>query len=265
MKKILGGWVLVALVMAAWNGSVYGEDLFRVKGEYWFNKMDGDVKASTNLVPGSELKLVNTLNLDENASVPGLELKLKFGMNKFIGSYWKADYEGQKTITQNIDFGGTSFTTNELVRSELKLEVTSVLYERLFIPEFITKAFPSIAEAEAGLLIGVEYASSEVTLTSSLNTKSEPGAAPIPVVGFFLQVGFLEKVKAEVGAMGFGLSIGDIDARFMDIYAEVKFNILSNLPLGIGYKAWGFNLTDGDTFDINLAVKGFYLVTSYEF
>ncbi|MBA7670754.1 hypothetical protein ES703_78901 [subsurface metagenome] len=76
MKKILVGMVLVFFVLIAWNGNVYGEKLIRVKGIYWDSKLDGDVKASTKLVAGTDLDLTSTLDLDESAYIPEIELKI---------------------------------------------------------------------------------------------------------------------------------------------------------------------------------------------
>lgn len=276
MKKILTTSLVVWLILTGYAGIAQADppdgeagNFLRVKGIYWDGRLDGDITASTKLVTGNELDLHHTLDLEKGTYIPEVELKINIPIGgKIIGSYWQAKYEGKETITQDISFAGKTFSASEYVQTDLSLAMGTLLYEITFVPEFITRAFPSIAEAEAGLLLGVKYLHTEAELRSSITSDiSETFGVPIPVIGLFLQVGFLEKVKVEVGAVGFGATSGDITARFTDLYVDVKIDLIKQVPLGLGYKSTGFNVKDesGETFKVNLEMKGLYLFATLEF
>lgn len=267
MKKVIMVSLAVFLVLTGYVSLAQAEDFLRVKGIYWDSRLDGDIAASTELVPGTELDLSSTLDLDESTYIPEIELKINVPMmGKIIGSYWQAKYEGEKTLTQDIDFAGTTFTTSEDVQTDLNLTMVSLLYEMTFAPEFITRAFPSIAEAEAGLLLGLKYLQAQVELSSAATESiDEEFGAPIPVVGIFLRLGILKQVELEVSAVGFSADISDISVKFTDLYAEAKINLIKGVPLGLGYKSTGFNVKDGDTFEVNLGMEGLYFFTTLEF
>lgn len=267
MKKGLTMVVLmiIGLFVAA---PVYGEDLFRVKVKYWNSEIDGNVTADTKLVSGTKLDLVKDLDLDKTMFIPELEFRFKFGMNKLIGSYAKTTYTGEETLTSDVNFGGTTYSVNSLVKTNLDLTLGSVLYERVFVPEFITKAFPSVAEAEAGVLLGVKYLSADAKLTSPVVSKTESGSVPIPVIGLFLQMGVLDKkLNFEIGMVGLKTTISGVTAKYTDFYIDADFNFIKAIPIGLGYKINRFSIEDksSNTFGVNLNLSGPYIFTRIEF
>lgn len=266
MKKLLG--LLVFLVVGLMTVSpAYGETLLRLKGKYWDTELDGKVTAGTSLLAGTKLDLSDTLHLDEQAYIPEVELKLNLFLGKFVASYATASYEGKQTLVSGINFAGISYNANELVNTKLDLKFGSLLYEQTLAPEFITKAFPSIAEAEIGFLVGVKYLSANIEMTSPLRTEDANGAIPLPVAGIFLQVGFAKMIKAEAGAVGFKMTAADIEAESFDAYAEVKVEYFKVVPFGLGYQVRRLSLNDtsDNSFNVDLDISGMYLFATFEF
>ncbi|MBI4834852.1 MAG: hypothetical protein HY811_08565 [Planctomycetes bacterium] len=258
--------ILAALLVTLIAGNaLFAEDIFKVKVKYWNSGLSGEVQSDSALIAGTDLDLTKDLNLDENAYVPSIELKLKLGSNKIIASYWKSTYEGKQTLATAINYGGTTYNVNDTIESELNLQSTSIIYERVLVPEFITKAFPSLGEVELGLLIGIENLSFESSVASTLASEKEDGSAPIPVIGALFQVGILNKVKVELGALGFSATVSGIKAEYTDIYAEVDTTFIPYVPLGVGYKKNTLSLKDSDSFDTNIDLSGLYFFTSWEF
>ena len=267
MKKVLvvTSLMIIGLFVTA---PLYGEEILRVKGRYWDSAIDGKVTADTKLVSGTKLDLVKDLNLDKTTFIPEFELTFKLGMNKIIGSYATASYTGKNTLSTNINFGGSTYSANNVVKTNLDLTLGSVLYERLFVPEFITRAFPSVAEAEAGLLLGVKYLSADTKLTSPLVSKTEKGSVPIPVIGLFLNLGLLDKkLDFEVGAVGFKTTVSSVTAEYFDVYFDVGFNFIKYVPIGIGYKMNRFSTQDkkNNAFGVNLNLSGPYAFATIGF
>jgi len=260
-RLILASLLIVLII----GNTLFAEDIFKVKIKYWDSGLGGKIKSDTALTAGTDLDLTKDLNLDKNAYVPSLELKLKFGSNKIIGSYWKAAYNGKQTLTSAINYNGATYNINATIKSKLGLQTTSIIYERALAPEFITKAFPSLGELELGLLVGIENLSFDSSVTSALSSKKENGSAPVPVIGALFQVGILNKVKVELGALGFNATISGISAKYTDIYAEVNSTLIPYVPLGVGYKMNTLSLKDSGNFNTNIDLSGLYFFSSWEF
>lgn len=258
--------MVALLIQIAW---VQAEDFIQVKGMVWDSALSGNIKASTKSLIGTKLDLRNDLGVERYQRLPEVELKLNLpGMNKIIGTYWNVTYEGKKNLTEPINYQGISYSSGEYLKTELDLEMQSLLYERLFLPESLTRAFPALGEAEVGVLLGVKYLQAESRLSSALSgTKKEDAALPIPVGGLFMQVDLLQKLRIELGVTGISCDTANYHVRFIDGYGEVRFKLIKFLPLGIGYQVTGLNIEKekGGDFSINLSMKGYYFFTTIEF
>lgn len=268
-KALLSGLVMMVwiLVQSSW---VQAEDFIKVKGIYWDSGLSGDIKASTQWLPGTKINLRDDLHVEKGQWLPEIEFKLNLpGMNKIIGSYWQTTYEGKKKIIDPINYAGISYASGEYLKTELNLEMTSLLYEWVFVPESLTRAFPSLAEGEIGLLLGIKYLRAEGKLSSSSSgTKSEDLRLPIPVIGLFAQFDFLqEKLRMELGGVGIGGSAVDYDFKFIDAYSEIKLQLTKSLVLGIGYKFTDLEIEKKNSRDFmtDLSLEGYYFFTTIKF
>jgi hypothetical protein len=91
---------------------------------------------------------------------------------------------------------------------------------------------------------------------------------PIPVIGLFTQVGFLQKkLVFETRLVGFGSHYSNYDFKVIDAYAELKGNITKLISIGLGYKIVDFEVEKKNSNDslVNLNVAGYYLFASIEF
>lgn len=263
---------LIALLMVFTVGNLtWAEDFIRVKGFYWHGILDGEVKSSTKFISGTKVNLRRDLHTEISNDIPGLEVKFNLPEpHKIVGSYWQTTYEGKKTLIKGVSFGGKSYAIGERVNTDLDIKCGSILYERLFIPESLARAFPWIAEAEFGLLAGVEYLAIETKIASATTGVSDKqdAALPIPVLGLFTQFGFLQKrLVLKIGLVGIGGRIGDYDFKFVDAYAELKVEVTGIIPLGIGYKIVDLEVgkEKDDEFSVDLSVDGLYFFTSMSF
>lgn len=267
MKRFISAVYALVLVLVLSN-LVWAEEFIRVKGLYWNGLLDGKVKADTELTAGTKIDLRQDLHTDLYTNIPALEIKLNFlGLHKIKASYWQTDYDGEKNLLQSINYGGKVYGMGENVKTNLDLTSGSILYERSFVPESLSHAFPSIAEAEFGVWAGLEYLVAESKISSSTTglSNSETVGIPIPVVGLFTRIGFLQKqLLFETGIVGVGGKFSDYTFSFVDAYAELKVNITKFIPLGIGYKFVGLKVEKSNNNDssVDLSLDGCYLFTS---
>jgi hypothetical protein len=268
MKKILVAAIMLLMGLAIAN-PVHTESFIKLKGDLWNSGINGHVKSETKLIPGTKVDLIRDLDLEKTAMIPEVELTLNWGMNKLICSMGNAVYSGEKTLNSDVTFSGVTYIISDKISTDLSLTLGGALYERVFTPKFITEAFPSIANVEAGLLLGVKYIAAEVKLDSTLGSaKTEDGTAPIPVIGLLFKFGMLEnKLNWELGAVGFKASMSDVTAEYFDAYLESKLSFIPVVPIGIGYKMSRLNISNNasDSFDLNLNMSGLYIFTQFEF
>jgi len=268
MRKALAAAIMLIMGLTMINPA-HTESFIKLKGDLWNSEINGDVKSATKIIPGTKVDLIRDLDLEKTAMIPEVELTLNWGMNKLICSMGTASYSGEKTLNSNVTFSGVTYNVNDKISTDLNMTLGGALYERVFTPKLLTDAFPSIANVEAGLLLGVKYIAAEVKLDSTLGTpKTEEGTAPIPVIGLIFKFGMLEnKLNLEFGAVGFKATMSDVTAGYFDAYLESKLNFIPVVPIGIGYKMSRLSVSNdtSDTFDINLNLSGFYVFTAFEF
>ncbi len=270
MRKLLSGLSAVMLILLLSN-SAWADEFIRVKGLVWHGVLDGEVKSSTTLVNGTKVDLRRDLHTELSSDIPALEFKTNLlGGLKLSASCWQAAYEGEKTLIKDVYYGGKKFSIGERVNTDIGITAGNILYEHSFIPESITRAFPSLVEAEFNVLMGLEYLGLESKISSAITgiNNEESAAVTVPVVGLFTQVGLLKKkLVLELGAIGIAGKIGDYDFAFTDAYAELRVKVMPLVPVGIGYKIVDLEVDKegDDEFAFDLSVDGLYFFTSVSF
>lgn len=269
MKRFLTWGLLGMVALSVWPNTAKAEDFIKIKGLYWNSRLSGKIKADTKTAIGSSINLRKDLDLEKYVKVPEVEFKFKvLGSGKIIVSYWSATYKGDNRFAQPITYKGIIYDINEYVKTELSLKMTTLLYEWTFVPESLSRAFPSLAEAECGLLFGVKYIEAESSLTSATQgvTKEDFGF-PIPTVGLFFQVDIVKKVRLELSATGVSASTSEFKARFLDAYSEIKVDLVKGIPLGLGYKLTDFDLktNNHNDFTAEFRLEGPYIFVTVGF
>jgi hypothetical protein len=247
------------------------EEFIQVKGLYWNAVLDGKVQADTALINGTNIDFQNDLHTDRISQIPTLEFRLNLlKAYQFTGSYWKTAYAGSKTLTKNISYNGKNYALGEKLTTDIDISVGSLLYEKSFIPESVSGAFPTVAQAQFGIRAGLEYISTKCQILSSTThvNSDQDAALPIPVLGLFTQIGvFKELVSVDAGINGFGGTISDYSFKFIDAYIELKVKALKLIPVGIGYKFVNLKIeSDVDNvFFTDLTLDGAYIFASMGF
>ncbi|MFH1227707.1 MAG: hypothetical protein V1701_07370 [Planctomycetota bacterium] len=272
MKKIIMG---LAVVLGMLVPSLSYAEFIKVKGLGWDDQLTGKIQLGNSALAGTKLDLKNDLGIRDSVIVPELELKISPPIFKtIVVSYGTGSFTGRRIIGQDIYFGGKTFNASDTIKTSMDVTVGSLMVQWDFAPASLLKAFPSLNSGEFGLLLGANYLGFDTKVTSAssgLNT-SEMANVPIPVIGGFMEVGFMEKFKFSLTATLFNLKSAklgpnQVKASYANLSFDVKMNVYKNIPIGLGYRSISLSseLKGGSTFSADTAMKGFYLVTSYSF
>ena len=240
MKKILlACFVGLTLMLTAFP--VHGFEA-GVRGYYWFPSLDGDIKYSDNSLTGTKLDLKDDLGFDDE-SYPFGGIFLGVGDHHLSFSFYRAEYEGKETLTQDINFGGQTFPVGDKIKSTLDYDVYDFTYQYdvLDLENFL-------AGFSLGLVARVEVYDVEAKIRSETTSLSEKEdyTAPVPMLGLNLHLGILADIlEARVLATGMGYW----DGYMVDAQAELSFTPIPYVDITAGYRTFW---VDVDTNDLKL-------------
>jgi len=226
---------------------------FGVRGYYWFPGICGDLKVDESGIPGTTLDLESDLGLDDE-SYPIIEGFVGLGNHHLSLSYYKADYSGTKTLSEDFTFAGEDFSG--LIRSSLEYSVFDFMYQYdLLDLENILAGFSLGAVGRIKLFDG------EVEIKSSALTERESFTAPIPMLGLNLHLGILaDLLEARVLATGMGYGGGTI----FDGQAEISLTPFPFLDIHGGYRVFFIDV-DADDVEFDYDTSGPYAAVTLSF
>jgi hypothetical protein len=137
MQKKMKAMGTVAFLVFLWPALSWAEfDLFNaedynfeLEGRYWYPKLDSTVKIEENSI-GTNMNLVNDLGFDEKKGFGEVRFQVKFlNRNKFNFSYLPMKWDGDKVLTQTIEFNGQTYTAGTRVESQMDTKLFKAGYE----------------------------------------------------------------------------------------------------------------------------------------
>jgi hypothetical protein len=245
LKRI---FLIVALVAALPLGANALE--VGVRGRYWFPKLSAEITLDTTGAEGTKVDFMDDLGV-ENESFPALEVFAGIGSHHLSLSAFRVSYEGEKKLSQDIVFGGETFTADTLVSSELDFTMADLAYQYdLLDLENVLAGF------SFGPVLQVKYLSGEASVKESTGTLKADKSfkAFIPTVGLGAHIGLLAdwaEARARVTGLGFGGN------RLVDGYAEVVVTPFPLLDIGVGYRYIKM-VVDRDDLDLDVGQAGPY-------
>ena len=191
-------------------GSAFAASGFEVgaRGAYWFPKLTGN--AQTNTTGDTRFDFKDTLGVKDE-DIPYGEAFLRVGNTTVRVGYTRFKFDGDKVLTQDVVFNGTTYSvdTNVISKLDLKMLDGEVQYDFL-------RPDVGIAGFNLGLLLKVRYVDGKVELRDALQTEVKDFKAPIPMVGVAAGAGFLkDMVRVDARAAGItysGNHLVDMDA-----------------------------------------------------
>ncbi len=231
MKQLVAAViVLLASVLA---GST-AHALVDVDARYWFSNLDSKVKATSGGVTGTDIDLVKDLGLDDKKGFLEGRVTLELGSHKLRYAFVPLKWDGSKTITQTVTFGGQTYSASTAVDSSLKLDYHRLAYEYDII---------DMLNNRLGVIFEVKYLNGEARLKSSTLDESQKINLPIPTVGVTAQVGlpFLISAGGEITGIYAGNKTYLFDAEAGLNVKPAPFVVISG-----GYRVFKFHAEKND-------------------
>ncbi len=242
------------------QASPRGEDMWiELELRGWAPTLSASVQSSETSTIGDEIDLESTLGVNTRQNFLWPKATLHFAdRHRLSVSYLKMQYEGDKTVTQQFTFGGTTFTVGEAIHSELDFKELVAEYRYDFLK------FSRLA-ASANLQARYLDIDAEVR-GATLGTKKEDFQVPLPTIGVGIRVWPVEWLKVNGDFNIFKLGISAYEAEVIDSQAALTFSPWDWVGLSVGYRYYRVLLQDTDSGDrADWFQKGPYLAVTARF
>jgi hypothetical protein len=248
---ILLGVTLFILFMAIPSAAVE----LGVRGYYWLPELSGDVTYESSALSGTELDLDDDLGMEQE-SYPMIEVFAGFGDHHLTFTYYKADYSGDETLTQDIVFGDTTYKADEDVDSTLEYTVMDFAYQWdvIDLENFL-------AGASLGLVGKVKYLDITASVESDIENEEVDISVPVPMVGINLHVGILlDIIEARLQVTGIGYD----DNSVVEFLGDVSYTPFPFMDIHAGYRSFSVDV-DVDDVVANFLTAGPYVALTISF
>ncbi len=241
---LLGAWIL-------WGGTFVDQAQAAPKGENawielelrgWGPTLKGSVQSSSTGLPGSTLDFASTLGVNTRQNFYLPKLSLHFAENHRIwASYLNMQYAGDKTITQQFNFGGQTFTVGESTHTELKFKEIAGGYQYDFL---------KFSRFAANLNLQVHYLDIEAQVRgNTVGTVKETIQVPIPTIGGGLQIWPHDWVKISAEFNIFKLGVSGFKGELIDSQGALTISPWDWVGLSVGYRYFRVIARDTDKGD----------------
>lgn len=233
-------FLILVCIMMILTGRVFAEPVIEVEGRYWVTDLSSHVKATEDLLIGTDIDLVDDLGLGDK-DFPEARLIWNTGPNSLLRfAYTKVSYGGDKNIERTILFSGQSYAVGTHVSTELEVDYFRLgwAWQFLSFSEGAVKAGP-LLEAKAFML------DASLDAPSIGVSEAEDFMIALPTIGAMLDIKMGEKfnIFAEVSGLpsaGYG--------HFFDTEIGIKFIPMKNLSIIAGYRVIDIELEDDDSY-----------------
>ena len=222
-----------------------------VRGYYWFPDLSAKLQTFTS--PQFDAK--DDLGVkDEN--FPSGEAFVRFGRLHLRVGYTPVSFDGNKTLTRQIEFNGQIFSIGENVVSSLDVKMLDgdVQFD-LLRPDIVAAGF------NLGLIVKAKYVDGSVELASAGARETMDFKLPTPMVGLAAGVGVLKNaLRADARVTGGAYSGNHIYEA--DVFAS--FVPFPFFRIQGGYRLIDLKV-DEDDIAVDLKLKGPYVGAQVSF
>ena len=205
----------------------------KVGARYWFTDFDSEVQVTDDALVGTEIDLLDDLGFKDEDFLE-INALIGLGGHKIRFAYMPLSWDGKQTITQDIDFGGETYSAGAFVRSNLDIDYYRLGYEYDIIDTLGNRV---------GLILELKYLDVDMGLRDdTVLDESESFSIPFPAIGVTAQFGIpIFNVAAEITGIGFGS-----DAYFIDAEASINVIPFPFMTLSGGYRIAQLHYDDDD-------------------
>jgi hypothetical protein len=236
------------MVLAPASGGLLG--WIAVRADAWYPRLDGQFSSL-----GGDILDTKELNLDTNAWGPAAEVTLTPSRFFFRFDFYSVGFEGDSTLVRTFSFGGQTFTINEDVNANVRID------NYRFLAGF---AAVKTAPVRLYVLLGLGYYHLEGAIVGSVSGQAEESLdIPAPLLGLLFQAK-VSRFLFEVEATGLTVSFSDVGADYLDVKASVGITVFKVAALRVGYRYVFLNGHVSD-FDVDVTLDGFFVGAGVQF
>jgi len=242
MKRLLKLALLTLALTGLAAAPVLADEIVALKAGYLMLSPDGQFSVDGNALTGTRVDLDSDLGFDdsENYFVEGA---LNLGPFRLAIGYLPLEFSGAGTLTQTIDFNGTTFDLAAATTSEVKIDIVDAGLTWLVI---------NIDDLPARIQLGPELAvklvDADLTMTGESGglavTETESVQVPIPTIGARARIGLSDYLGliGRVGYMEFQ------DNSFLDAEAQIEFSPIPLVGIFGGYRYFDLQVDDSGVY-----------------
>jgi hypothetical protein len=244
-------------------GSYPGDELVQIRGRAWFARLSGTVEAN-GTTRGSRLSVSSDTDLGGHVDVPQIEASINIPyVGRLYLGWWGYSNSSNPTLDRTITFADHTFNTGTQIHTKFDLNVIYAMYEYAF-PKI---SLGDVAQLELGLELGIRAISGHLEMSDAGQDSTSEGTIPALVLGGRAILQFLPWLRAEVEAVGIGISIDAEKVTYVETFAEVVFQPLPWLFGGVGYQymQMTYRYNARLNFDLDLDLSGAYVTVGVRF
>ncbi len=247
--------MLCCLVLAFIAQPVFADEMASLKLGYQLLAPSGTLAGSNNGVD-AQVDVENDLNLDDSQSLTA-EIAFQLGQARLSLGFLPMDYSGTGVMTASGTYNGQTFTANQAVQSEVKLNVydLGLTYNLINMDDSATRF-------QFGPELAVKVVDAEVNLVVAAAGINEQDSAtvPIPTIGARARIG-LSDFLAIVGRAGYLEINGN---HFLDAEAQVEFSPIPTIGIYGGYRTFDLKIDETDVY-VDVDFKGPFVGAFFRF
>lgn len=243
-----------ATILAIAANPLAGADWIRVEPTIGFPTLGGHLSLDANGLAGDQVDF-SDLDLDGRKATPGVEVDispplLPFGFN--LGAY-RFSNTGSADLSQDLDFGGKTYTAGTTIDSELTLR--DVYAEMNLQPVRFGLGGASVGLALHQLQTDVSLSAAGVSSGGSKNLW-------YPALTGRAYVSPIDALQIEAAVQFMQLKLGSTKTGYLDLKAQVVYFPVHYLGVMAGWRQIAYTVqagTDGGDLDAKLSLSGPYL------
>ena len=232
----------------------------------WEAEIRGDVKVDDEGLEGTNIDVDETFGFEDKEDFDELHVSLGLPvLGRFNYQYLRGEYEGQKTLTANINFGGSTFAASTQIDARLDFQAHTILWQfGANTPGFIG------ADVGAGMVAGIKYFDIVAEVVDDFGNQEDTKIqAPVPVIGAYARFALASFISVE--AQVHGISFFDtfntgLTGIFYDatVAVDVKFK---GIFAGAGYRLMRMDVEyeNSTDVDVDFELKGIFFEAGFAF
>ena len=232
----------------------------------WEAEIKGDIRVDDEGLEGTNVDVDETFGFDEEEDFDELHVTLGLPIiGRFNYQYLRGEYEGEKTLTANFNFGGQTFAASTRIDARLDFQAHTILWQfGANTPGFIG------ADVGAGMVAGIKYFDIVAEVDDEFGNQEDTKIkAPVPVIGAYARFALASFIAVE--AQVHGISFFDtFDTGLKGIFydatlaVDVKFK---GLFVGAGYRIMRMDVEyeNSTDVDVDLELNGIFFEAGFAF